>query len=181
MKNILSILVTIMCALLAIILFDLIEYRFALSHMGQEPVCYHPSNNWKVDCPLKPGADMDFLPPPQYDYLFPGPIIITRKASMNDLNAVCGGNRLLGACGARVAYSCQIFILPDNQLADLVMSFWATIRHEIGHCNGWPADHPGRRHDVPDWYDIPASQLFYGEPLRQQLLELGKRHSKEME
>jgi hypothetical protein len=118
---------------------------------------------------------LDTFPPPEYDYLFPGPIIITRKANLTELNRMCGGNRIIGACGERRSYTCQIFMLEDNELANLGLSFKATIRHEIGHCNGWPGTHPGRRWSVPDWYDIPAKQIFYGPPLAEQLRNLARR------
>jgi hypothetical protein len=37
----------------------------------------------------------------------------------------------------------EIIILDDASLARLGWNSDIIIRHELGHCNGWPADHPG--------------------------------------
>ena len=42
---------------------------------------------------------------------------------------------------------CFITISPDDVLAQRRerQDFNEVLRHEIGHCNGWPSDHPNRR------------------------------------
>jgi hypothetical protein len=55
MAKIPSVVVTLIAALLAVITFDLVEYRLALKRMSQELVCYRGIE--KIDCQLKPGAD----------------------------------------------------------------------------------------------------------------------------
>jgi hypothetical protein len=39
---------------------------------------------------------------------------------------------------------CHLYIADDDTLNSFpsVISYPAIYRHEIGHCNGWPADHP---------------------------------------
>jgi hypothetical protein len=37
----------------------------------------------------------------------------------------------------------EIIILDDASLARFGWNSDIIIRHELGHCNGWPADHPG--------------------------------------
>jgi len=124
------------------------------------------------------------LPPKKYDYLFPGPIVITRKSTPEELAPVCGGQKFLGGCAVRIAYVCQIFLLDDEWLERFGLTYKTALRHEIGHCNGWGADHAGDwspelgEEEWPDPYELQPDQIFEG-PFR--FLELGKRRLKEME
>jgi hypothetical protein len=53
----------------------------------------------------------------------------------------------------------------ETQLAFDGLSYEIVLRHEVGHCNGWPGDHPGMRVDFKNTYrrlkkDAEAEQLY---------------------
>ena len=128
------------------------------------------------------------LPPLQYDYPFPGPIVITHRPT---LEGICA-SKLSCACATRVAYVCQIFVSDDKVLKSLGCKFdGRTLRHEIGHCNGWPSDHPGARSEQPELgdslvarpdqpYYIDPAQIYEGPSVIERFLELGWRRLREM-
>jgi len=131
------------------------------------------------------GGSCDMLPPKKYDYSFPGPIVITRKSTPEELARVCG-QRLIFGCSQRLAYVCQTYILDDKLLERFGCTFEAALRHEIGHCNGWGADHAGARspelgEELPSPYKLQPDQIFEGPSIIDRFLELGKRRLKEME
>jgi len=89
-------------------------------------------------------------PPPQYDVVPPVPVI-EHVLSQEEINKTCealywksaglkleAGTHFRG-CSMPVIYAntyiCEIWYINDERVR----------RHEIGHCNGWPADHPGGR------------------------------------
>jgi hypothetical protein len=45
----------------------------------------------------------------------------------------------------RVIFACHVYIAEDEILKAAGLTYEIAYRHEIGHCNGWPADHPGAR------------------------------------
>jgi len=108
------------------------------------------------------------LPPKKYDYLFPGPIVITRKSTPEKLVPICGEQKFLGGCSVRIAYVCQIFLLDDEWLERFGLTYKTALRHEIGHCNGWGADHAGGwspelgEEEWPDPYELQPDQVFEG-------------------
>ena len=94
------------------------------------------------------------LPPPQYDVPSPVPVI-EHVMSADELWKVC--NRIIGPLYAKDGWtlygcssiwrikktkeilSCEIYLLdtlPEKYQDE-------NRHHEIGHCNGWPADHAG--------------------------------------
>jgi hypothetical protein len=42
-------------------------------------------------------------------------------------------------------YSCHVFIAEDDILKPTGWNYNLVLRHELGHCLGWPANHPGMR------------------------------------
>jgi hypothetical protein len=104
-----------------------------------------------------------------------------QEASMGELSKVCEKpNKRIAACASRIGYArigyvCQIFVLPEAELGPLGWSLKAIVHHEIGHCNGWPEDHPRLRRSIDaNWYDLPPEQIFEGPMTIEQLLELAK-------
>lgn len=86
----------------------------------------------------------DALPPPRYDHA-PEMAIYDRVLSRERVNALChdlGGLDWNGkkaddkviflGCSHRSPEGCEIWRINDAIVR----------RHEIGHCNGWPASHP---------------------------------------
>jgi hypothetical protein len=54
---------------------------------------------------------------------------------------------------------CHIYVANDNALRATGFSYALALRHELGHCNGWPANHPGNKKYVHDaeMPTLPAS------------------------
>jgi hypothetical protein len=42
-------------------------------------------------------------------------------------------------------YSCTVYVAQDDILKPTEWTYQTILRHETGHCNGWPANHPGMR------------------------------------
>jgi hypothetical protein len=78
-------------------------------------------------------------PPAQYDHAYDGPVD-ERVTSVFEVRKLCTA---LGASARGVACSwisdgvCHI-VLPNDELTPVD----TYRRHEIAHCNGWPANHP---------------------------------------
>lgn len=87
---------------------------------------------------------MDGLPPAQYDHPYGGPVI-ERIVSWDELNKVCPGIENLRACTyppSTPGGTCYVF-MPKVGPGGVDQKYWNQLhRHEIGHCNGWPANHP---------------------------------------
>lgn len=83
------------------------------------------------------------LPPPQYDH-YSGPII-ERRLSLEEARKFCASIGI-------TADGCAGYInLQDGSKICLIVvpldgfdTIEAYIRHEKGHCAGWPADHTDR-------------------------------------
>jgi hypothetical protein len=93
------------------------------------------------------------LPPPEYDKPYEGELIEYRgdKAFMEKtcpkiswLNPPLGC-ALHGPTHYHDTTKCTIWIANDDILTDARTSYDAVRRHELGHCNGWPSDHPDAR------------------------------------
>jgi hypothetical protein len=91
------------------------------------------------------------LPPLEYDHPYTGKLRIIR-ADKDLLLKKCPAPLGLGAEQLACAYraypsenECVMF-LPSNDLLEITgWSEEILLRHEIGHCNGWPANHPNER------------------------------------
>jgi len=84
------------------------------------------------------------LPPPQYDHE-PTIPVIEHVLISDRVDAICQARHSLGpdgrapppgyrfsGCAHVTARSCEVWRIDDGTVR----------RHEIGHCNGWPSDHP---------------------------------------
>jgi hypothetical protein len=87
------------------------------------------------------------LPPKEFDYPYRGKLTVTRSPSQAEIRANCSPTSFpyhLG-CARLTAFGCDILMADD---AFIRKSGWTpeiVMRHEIGHCNGWPGDHRGGR------------------------------------
>ena len=93
-------------------------------------------------------------PPPEFDKPYEGVMAIYRMP-LADVQKFCPPG--IYACTSREQRVlprgigertvCHIFISPDDVLAQRRerQDFNEVLRHETGHCNGWPGDHPNRR------------------------------------
>jgi len=91
-------------------------------------------------------------PPAEYDKPYMGELMIRRMATEQDMrNAFPKAPFKTNAQSHAPAISfhnetrCEVFIVSDRTLKALGMNYALTLRHELAHCNGWPADHPGAK------------------------------------
>jgi hypothetical protein len=96
-------------------------------------------------CTHLPAAQIAFpgtgLPPEEFDHPYTGQLDIVKDDDPAVIRRLCNGLTPV-ACAYHWSGRCIIYILTplaDNE---------TILRHEIGHCNGWPANHPGER--LPD-------------------------------
>lgn len=78
-------------------------------------------------------------PPAIYDHAFPGSMKL-HGGYGGEISAIDGPcfPYIAAACARRVGLECHVWYQDGKLTAEL-------LRHEIGHCNGWPADHPGAK------------------------------------
>lgn len=89
------------------------------------------------------------LPPARYDHPYTGPAII-RQVSMSELAYRCHG--YWGIVTDQIAMGCSWFdsdtripicVIYIPTLDEVTLELQQRVlRHEIGHCNGWPGNHP---------------------------------------
>jgi hypothetical protein len=113
-----------------------------------------------------------WLPPPQYDVPYTGELTIVRVATEQDIRTLCPemnfGEFPATSCTMTPHNDrtrCYIFIASDKALkAAHNMDYVTVLRHEIGHCNGWPADHKDGRPSSIDHRStmptLPASTKY---------------------
>jgi hypothetical protein len=78
-------------------------------------------------------------PPAQFNHPYSGPVV-ERVMPVAQVRALCtskGGSAKGVACSWVSSGTCYI-VLPNDEQAPVS----TYRRHEIAHCNGWPADHP---------------------------------------
>src|SRR5262249_3775309 len=116
------------------------------------------------------------LPPIEYEHEYPGALTISRMATEEEMRVACRHtffkyNRLMGCNRRWGMVRCEIYIVANEILAQVGLDYETTLRHEIGHCNGWgdgwPDPHEGARYkDGLPWK--PAKAPFQVVPLRPQ-------------
>jgi hypothetical protein len=121
------------------------------------------------------------LPPVDFDHEYAGILYEVRELDQETLRAICRPatppfrTKILG-CSVRGDGECTIYLAEP-----LGHSMEITRRHEIGHCNGWRADHQGARAappPVPVLSPPPmvtASPPPISEPAYKELLEKQER------
>jgi hypothetical protein len=88
------------------------------------------------------------LPPVEFDHEYTGKLVVLKEDTYLFIRHVCRDVPNARACSYRTydsisgaTLSCLILLGPDVHENPKVM------QHEIGHCNGWPGDHPGAHYD----------------------------------
>jgi hypothetical protein len=95
-------------------------------------------------------AQIRLLPPEEFDRPYNGEVVIKEGTDQNHLRELCKGVTFLGpalAC-ASVPFGlnvCYIVKAPDAEIRSFGYDPEIVMRHEIGHCNGWPPTQPGMR------------------------------------
>jgi hypothetical protein len=88
------------------------------------------------------------LPPVEFDHEYTGKLTVLKEDNYAFIRHVCRDNPTAIACTYRTydsvtgeTLSCLILLGP------LAHDDPRAFRHERGHCNSWPADHPGARYN----------------------------------
>jgi hypothetical protein len=91
-----------------------------------------------------------FLPPEAFDHPFDGRVVIQEAKDYDEVRKLCPGMVFtmepLG-CSYRIPAMklCAIVKVSDEQIRAAGLDPDVFMRHEIGHCWGWGADHKGAR------------------------------------
>jgi hypothetical protein len=88
------------------------------------------------------------LPPVEYDKPFAGKLEEIVVKSREEMEASCKhiGYVPLGCAKLLAADHCVIYLASDEVNRSIGLTTDLVRRHEVGHCNGWPKEHPGGRH-----------------------------------
>ena len=106
-----------------------------LAHLPVFNIMRNPNPNFHSP---KPGTHLG-RPPAKYDHPYDGQVV-ERVMPEDEVRSACmsmGLDILTAACSWRINSTCYVFLPTDGQAP--VDTYR---RHEIAHCNGWPADHP---------------------------------------
>ena len=98
---------------------------------------------------IKPTAVEPFpiyYPAVEFDRPHLGTLMMTIAKDAADLLTACGeDSKAALGCSMRFPKWCLIILAPDDVIKSYGWTSQAVIRHEMAHCNGWPADHRGWR------------------------------------
>jgi hypothetical protein len=93
-----------------------------------------------------PTPTYKIFPPAEYDHFYEGDLTIRIVNSLEELHAICQlDNPQLLACSTHNQWSCIIVMVKDEIMRQRSWTTGMLLRHEMGHCNGWGADHAGER------------------------------------
>jgi hypothetical protein len=138
------------------------EWCRAFDPQKKDPECVFPvvREAPKPTRPFVKPRPVWILPPPEYDHPYEGQVFVLVVDSQADVRDKCVSTRLQDvalACGGKATLKadpsitiCQIVIANKEILEAHGYTYEAVMRHEIGHCNGWPGDHPNAR-PWEDW------------------------------
>jgi hypothetical protein len=85
-------------------------------------------------------------PPIEYDKPYVGKLTIRRLDSEEAVMAACPKSKSKYGCAhIKDTLTCDLFIGNDSVLKAGHTTYAYVLRHELGHCNGWPGDHKDAR------------------------------------
>jgi hypothetical protein len=114
---------------------------------GELPLAFTPADMWAYtvlqDHPL---------PPLEYDHAHQGPVVVFQATDQADMKIKCNRPDILAyvpvfgcSWAANAQHPCLIVVADDATITRWGWTRNIVLRHEIGHCNGWPQDHAGAR------------------------------------
>jgi hypothetical protein len=87
------------------------------------------------------------VPPKEFDHPFPAPgkVIVVPARDQDHVRELCPTAKFkgaaLGCSGMTDSWDCRIVLAADSVIIAAGFPPDLVRRHEIAHCNGWPADH----------------------------------------
>lgn len=101
-------------------------------------------------CLFATTASAQYLPPEEFDHPFDGRVVTQQAIDSDNVRKLCPGmNFTMQPIGCAYLIPplrmCAIVKLPDDQIRAAGHDPAIFMRHELGHCNGWPANHKGAR------------------------------------
>jgi hypothetical protein len=104
------------------------------------------------------------VPPPQYDHPYSGPgkLRIIYASSQDEVRQLCPlavfpKAGAYGCAHSNIPEGCLVVIAPAADIKAVGLTTSLVIRHETGHCNGWPGDHHGAL-SLEDWAVLAADK-----------------------
>lgn len=100
---------------------------------------------------LAASAHAQLIPPAQYDRPYTGSLTINTVPTQRALAEICPlaaartPNMIGCAWRSHDGSQCRVTLVRDSVVIALGSTRARILRHELGHCNGWPWDHPGGR------------------------------------
>jgi hypothetical protein len=94
-----------------------------------------------------PRRVVPFVPPVQYDHPYEGTVHVVTTSDKAFLTEACpvGQFKPPLACAFKRPTGCVIVLASDELFKAKGVSVALARRHERGHCNNWPGDHPNPR------------------------------------
>jgi hypothetical protein len=91
----------------------------------------------EIDAVIQLQAEAHELPPAEFDHPYHGKVKIEFVKSLEEVKAACDGRPNVAACRHADRPGCEITMLDHDVARALDHDPDKTLRHEIGHCNGW--------------------------------------------
>src|SRR5262249_27477667 len=113
----------------------------------------------RITVPPTPSPPKKLLPPPVYDRHYEGDLTLRVVSTLEELNAVCRVGHFIQACASRHPLNCVVYMVKDEVMREYGYNTGQLLRHEIGHCNGWPNDHPDEQPGVKGMF-LPRAGLI---------------------
>jgi hypothetical protein len=113
-----------------------------------------------------PLSHTPIMPPPQFDQPYTGKIFTTIAKSRDEMRILC--KKPQDPYGLACSYryndgnTCWIIMAPEAELNAEGLTTATTLRHELGHCNGWSGKHEGSV--TIDWSKEPQARTAKAAP-----------------
>jgi hypothetical protein len=123
--------------------------------------CIYKWNVYVANHPEEKGVWMWSWPPPaEYDIPYSG-VLMLQRMSIDQLHRVCPNRQTLACSFKKIGNAgCLIIMPPDEYIEQHSRQDPNKVfRHELGHCNGWPGDHPGSQSKW-EWVSGPRTDGF---------------------
>jgi hypothetical protein len=102
---------------------------------------------WAIPAQAQP--NMRLLPPAEYDHPYDGELIVVQKEGATSRcpdNGAFTFKPILGCAFRDIQNNrCLVLLAPAEVIERYGWNTEIVLRHERGHCLGWPAHHPGAR------------------------------------